>query len=480
MRNKKVVKILCVILAAAMPVSSGVGVQAAQAGAVAATADQTDDVQNAAETSAEDSAQNADSDDLEGSIQYLDDSAQTNNSDAQQDGNISSDQTPQQDGNVTSDQASQDINGTIVQNEDSDNVTIKASDKPYLALGADLNDSQRATILSIMGIDAANLSNYDVVYVTNAEEHQYLDSYISSSQIGTRSLSSVVIVQRDKGSGLNISTTNINYCTVGMYKNALTTAGVTDADIIVFAGVKFMGESAKMLNPDKKVLMPDLNADCPMAHMASKAVIKKMKEEYEDLAVVCYINSTAELKTMADICVTSSNAVKIVRSLPNKNIFFIPDGNLGAYVKKQVPEKNIILNDGYCITHKRVTLKDVEKAREEHPNVPIIVHPECVNEVVEATDFAGSTSELIQYTVDNPSKEFVIGTELGVLHEMQLKSPDKTFYPLSDKLICMNMKKVSLEKVYDCLLNETNEVFVDEEVKAMAEKSLDRMLELAK
>ena len=232
MRNKKVVKILCVILAAAMPVSSGVGVQAAQAGAVAATADQTDDVQNAAETSAEDSAQNADSDDLEGSIQYLDDSAPTNNSDAQQDGN------------ATSDQASQDINGTIVQNEDSDNVTIKASDKPYLALGADLNDSQRATILSIMGIDAANLSNYDVVYVTNAEEHQYLDSYISSSQIGTRSLSSVVIVQRDKGSGLNISTTNINYCTVGMYKNALTTAGVTDADIIVAGPTPISGTAA--------------------------------------------------------------------------------------------------------------------------------------------------------------------------------------------------------------------------------------------
>ena len=257
-------------------------------------------------------------------------------------------------------------------------------------------------------------------------------------------------------------------------------AAETDADKIVFAGVEFMGESAKILNPTKHVYMPDAHADCPMAHMASKAVIKKMKEEYEDLAVVCYINSTAELRTMADICVTSSNAVKIVRSLPNKNIFFIPDGNLGAYVKKQVPEKNIILNDGYCITHKRVTLKDVEKAREEHPNVPIIVHPECVNEVVEATDFAGSTSELIQYTVDNPSKEFVIGTELGVLHEMQLKSPDKTFYPLSDKLICMNMKKVSLEKVYDCLLNETNEVFVDEEVAKKAMKPLTRMLELAK
>ena len=203
MRNKKAVRWLCVVLAAVMPVSSGVGVQAAQTGAVVVAAEQTDDVQNAAETSTEvsteASVENADNSNLEGSIQYVD---------------------------------------------DSDNVTIKASDKPYLALGADLSDSQRAIILSIMGIDAANLSNYDVVYVTNAEEHQYLDSYISSSQIGTRSLSSVVIVQRDKGSGLNISTTNINYCTVGMYKNALTTAGVTDADIIVAGPTPISGTAA--------------------------------------------------------------------------------------------------------------------------------------------------------------------------------------------------------------------------------------------
>lgn len=242
--KQKVVKILCVILAAAMPVSSGVGVQAAQAGQL-----QRRQIRQMMCRMQQKLRQRI----LrrmqivtiwKRSIQYLDDSAQTNNSDAQQDGNISSDQTPQQDGNATSDQASQDINGTIVQNEDSDNVTIKASDKPYLALGADLNDSQRATILSIMGIDAANLSNYDVVYVTNAEEHQYLDSYISSSQIGTRSLSSVVIVQRDKGSGLNISTTNINYCTVGMYKNALTTAGVTDADIIVAGPTPISGTAA--------------------------------------------------------------------------------------------------------------------------------------------------------------------------------------------------------------------------------------------
>ena len=240
MRNKKAVKMLCMILAATMPVSSGVAVQASQTEVLVAS--EQSDTESPAETSEE----NTDSSNIEGTIQYVDDDT---DSGAKQDGNSTSDQAPQQDGNSTPDQASQtdnsqDISGTIVQNEDSDNVTIKASDKPYLALGADLNDSQRATILSIMGIDAANLSDYDVVYVTNAEEHQYLDSYISSSQIGTRSLSSVVIVQRDKGSGLNISTTNINYCTVGMYKNALTTAGVTDADIIVAGPTPISGTAA--------------------------------------------------------------------------------------------------------------------------------------------------------------------------------------------------------------------------------------------
>lgn len=240
MRNKKAVKMLCMILAATMPVSSGVAVQASQTEVLVA-AEQSD-----TESPAETLEENTDSSNIEGTIQYVDDDT---DSGAKQDGNSTSDQAPQQDGNSTPDQASQtdnsqDISGTIVQNEDSDNVTIKASDKPYLALGADLNDSQRATILSIMGIDAANLSDYDVVYVTNAEEHQYLDSYISSSQIGTRSLSSVVIVQRDKGSGLNISTTNINYCTVGMYKNALTTAGVTDADIIVAGPTPISGTAA--------------------------------------------------------------------------------------------------------------------------------------------------------------------------------------------------------------------------------------------
>mgnify|MGYP000736580340 FL=1 len=240
MRNKKAVKMLCMILAATMPVSSGVAVQASQTEVLVA-AEQSD-----TESPAETLEENTDSSNIEGTIQYVDDDT---DSGAKQDGNSTSDQVPQQDGNSTPDQASQtdnsqDISGTIVQNEDSDNVTIKASDKPYLALGADLNDSQRATILSIMGIDAANLSDYDVVYVTNAEEHQYLDSYISSSQIGTRSLSSVVIVQRDKGSGLNISTTNINYCTVGMYKNALTTAGVTDADIIVAGPTPISGTAA--------------------------------------------------------------------------------------------------------------------------------------------------------------------------------------------------------------------------------------------
>ena len=148
------------------------------------------------------------------------------------------------------------------------------------------------------------------------------------------------------------------------------------ADIIVFCGVSFMGESAKILNPNKKVLMPDLTADCPMAHMVKPGQIQKMREKYEDLAVVCYINSTAELKCQSDVCVTSSNAIKIVRALPNKNIFFIPDRNLGRYVASQVPEKNIIINSGYCPIHASITKEQLLAEKEKHPNAPILIHPE--------------------------------------------------------------------------------------------------------
>lgn len=254
----------------------------------------------------------------------------------------------------------------------------------------------------------------------------------------------------------------------------------TSAKIIVFAGVRFMGESAKILNPDKKVLMPDLNADCPMAHMAAVSNIRKMRQEIEDLAVVCYVNSTAELKTLSDVCVTSSNAVKIVKELPQKNIYFIPDQHLASFVKEQVPEKNVILNDGYCITHHRMTKEDVLQAKEKHPDALVLVHPECKKEVVDLADYAGSTAGILQYATDSENKEFIIGTEMGVLYKLKKQNPDKTFYSMSDKLVCTNMKKVTLDKVYDVLLHEKNEIQLDTETMLHARKAMDAMLEMAK
>lgn len=254
----------------------------------------------------------------------------------------------------------------------------------------------------------------------------------------------------------------------------------TSAQIIVFAGVRFMGESAKILNPDKKVLMPDLNADCPMAHMAAVSNIRKMRQEIEDLAVVCYVNSTAELKTLSDVCVTSSNAVKIVKELPQKNIYFIPDQHLASFVKEQVPEKNVILNDGYCITHHRMTKEDVLQAKEKHPDALVLVHPECKKEVVALADYAGSTAGILQYATDSENKEFIIGTEMGVLYKLKKQNPDKTFYSMSDKLVCTNMKKVTLDKVYDVLLHEKNEIQLDTETMLHARKAMDAMLEMAK
>lgn len=253
-----------------------------------------------------------------------------------------------------------------------------------------------------------------------------------------------------------------------------------DADIIVFAGVLFMGESAKVLNPNKKVLMPDLEADCPMAHMATLSKIKQMREEYDDLAVVCYVNSTADLKVAADVCVTSSNAVQIVKALENKNIFFIPDQHLGQFVKEQVPEKNVMVNDGYCITHHSMSAKIAKEAKEKYPDALLLVHPECKDEVVKLADYAGSTAGIINYAKTSDHDQFIIGTELGVLYEMKKQCPNKTFYPMSDQLICENMKKVRLEKIKDCLENETNEVILTDEVLSNAKNSLERMLELTK
>ena len=253
-----------------------------------------------------------------------------------------------------------------------------------------------------------------------------------------------------------------------------------DADTIVFCGVSFMGESAKILNPEKTVLMPDETADCPMAHMADIERIEGLREQYPDLAVVCYINSTAELKCHADVCVTSSNAMKIVKALPNKHIFFIPDENLGRYIAQQVPDKEFIFNDGYCHVHAAIDAEQVKAAKKAHPDALFLVHPECRPAVVAMADFVGSTSEIIDYATASDATEFIIGTELGVLYELKQKNPDKTFFSAGSAQCCPNMKKISLEKIIHVLETGENEVSVDDELRQASNVPLNRMLELAK
>jgi len=257
-------------------------------------------------------------------------------------------------------------------------------------------------------------------------------------------------------------------------------AKASTADIIVFCGVSFMGESAKLLNPDKKVLMPDLTADCPMAHMVAEGKIEDMRRQYDDLAVVCYINSTAELKCRSDVCVTSSNAVRIVKALPNKNLFFIPDRNLGSFVAKQVPEKNIIVNDGCCPIHAAITRDQLLKQKKKHPSAPILIHPECEPELLEISDVIGSTAELIDYASKSPLEEFIICTEDGVDYKLITDNPSKRFFYPEPHPCCADMKLNTLESILSVLQKENNEVFVDELIAEQARKPLDRMLELGR
>ena len=254
----------------------------------------------------------------------------------------------------------------------------------------------------------------------------------------------------------------------------------SDADIIVFCGVQFMGESAKILNPDKKVLMPEPLADCPMAHMVADGVIEKMRNTYDDLAVVCYINSTAALKCKSDVCVTSSNAIKIVKALPNKNIFFIPDKNLGSFVAKQVPEKNIILNDGRCPIHAKITAAQLQREKQSHPNALVLTHPECEAEVVEMSDFVGSTAEIIDFSKESSCKEFIVCTEDGVDFKLVTDNPDKHFYYPNPHPCCADMKLNTLESVLAVLEKEDKVITVDSDICKGALKPLERMLELGK
>jgi quinolinate synthase len=249
---------------------------------------------------------------------------------------------------------------------------------------------------------------------------------------------------------------------------------------ILFCGVKFMGESAKLLNPSKNVIMADDYADCPMAHMITAEKIREVKAKYDDLSVVCYVNSTADAKSESDVCVTSSNALKVVKNIKEKNIFFVPDNNLGRFIAEQLPEKNFIFNDGYCHVHKSINRDAVLEAKKLHPDAVILTHPECTMDILEISDYVGSTSQIIDYATNSDDKEFIICTEVGVFYELQMKNPEKKFYSAVSHQVCQNMKKVTLDKVLEALEKMGPYVELPDEIMEKAANPLFKMLELAK
>ena len=248
---------------------------------------------------------------------------------------------------------------------------------------------------------------------------------------------------------------------------------------VILCGVRFMAETVKLLSPEKKVLLANPTAGCPMAEQMDRELIQGVKDSLPDYTVVAYINTTAELKTICDVCVTSSSAVKIIKKLPNENILFIPDCNLGAYVAKQAPEKNIKLMQGGCPIHARVSAHDVKKAREAHPYAEVLVHPECTPDVLELADFIGSTSAILNRAEEAESKEFIIGTEISIAQHLAYRCPEKRFYTLSKNLICPNMKATSLADVYYAVAGTGGELIeLDAETISKARVCIDRMIEL--
>lgn len=249
--------------------------------------------------------------------------------------------------------------------------------------------------------------------------------------------------------------------------------------VLVFCGVSFMGESGKLLNPDKAVMMPDASADCPMAHMVTKAEIDDVRARYEDLAVVCYINSTAEIKSWSDVCVTSANAVQIVKKLPNQNILFIPDKNLGRYVAEQVPEKNVMLVKGYCPVHEEMKAKEIQELKQLHPLAEVLAHPECNASVLSIADYIGSTTGILKQAAASNAKEFIIATEIGVRYELEKQNPKKTFYFPKTEPVCMDMKKITLDGILHVLRTGENGAAVASNIAEPSKATLNRMLELA-
>jgi quinolinate synthase len=256
-------------------------------------------------------------------------------------------------------------------------------------------------------------------------------------------------------------------------------AAETDADIIVFCGVNFMAETAKILAPKKKVLLPVKEAKCPMAMMVNEANLKAYKDANPDRVVICYVNSYAAVKALSDVCVTSSNAERIVLRYKDKKILYIPDKNLGNYLKHKY-DLDIDLWPGFCCIHNRLTVDDVLFAKQSHPEALVLIHPEAPLEVLKHADFVGSTRQIIEFAAASNAKEFVIGTERGILHALEKAAPGKLFTLLSNDLACFDMRLTRIEDVLHALETETHEITVPQEIMEKAKIALDRMIEWSK
>lgn len=257
-------------------------------------------------------------------------------------------------------------------------------------------------------------------------------------------------------------------------------AAKTDADIIVFAGVYFMAQTAKILNPTKKVLLPRLESGCLMADMVNVEQLREFKSKYPKMPVVCYINSTAEVKTECDICCTSSNALNIVKSLNAEQVLFLPDTYLGKWVESQLENTKVITYPGYCPTHLRIKPEDIEAAKEKYPEAEVLAHPECHREVVNLADYTGSTTGIMKYAAQSKNKSFIIATEKGVIDRLRRDYPEKIFIPVKDNIICPNMKWHTLNDIYNALKNEEHSITVPEKTAEKALNCINRMLEVSK
>lgn len=255
-------------------------------------------------------------------------------------------------------------------------------------------------------------------------------------------------------------------------------ASKTDAETIVFCGVRFMAETAKVLCPNKMVLLPDPRAGCPMADMITADELRDLKAKHPDALVVCYVNSTAEVKAESDYCCTSANAVAVVQSLPrDRRVIFVPDQHLGRFVEQQA-QRSLILWPGYCTTHVLISEDDIHRAKEQHPDAVVIAHPECSEPVKDLADALLSTGQMIRFVRENPAKRFIVATEIGMIHPLKKARPDAEFIPAGVRGVCPNMKKITLEKVLASLTNLQYQIEVPEEIRLKAAKSLQRMVEI--